>query len=72
VVYDLPDRDCSAYASNGEYAVANGGLEKYKAYIDAIKKQITAAGSQKFVLVIEPDSLANLVTNMVNMDGRLC
>lgn len=25
VVYDLPDRDCAALASNGEYSIANGG-----------------------------------------------
>jgi hypothetical protein len=36
VVYDLPNRDCAALASNGEYTVANDGLTKYKAYIDAI------------------------------------
>jgi cellulose 1,4-beta-cellobiosidase len=88
VVYDLPDRDCAAYASNGEYSVASGGLDNYKKYIDAVKKEIVAAGDQKFVLVIgmnisrprsysftskiqllivntEPDSLANLITNMV-------
>lgn len=26
VVYDLPDRDCAAAASNGEYSIANNGL----------------------------------------------
>jgi cellulose 1,4-beta-cellobiosidase len=36
VVYDLPNRDCAALASNGEYTVANDGLTKYKAYVDAI------------------------------------
>lgn len=36
VVYDLPNRDCAALASNGEYTVANGGLTKYKAYVDSI------------------------------------
>lgn len=25
VVYDLPDRDCAALASNGEYSIANNG-----------------------------------------------
>ncbi|KAF2670881.1 Eurofung [Microthyrium microscopicum] len=64
VVYDLPNRDCAALASNGEYSVKDGGAEKYKGYIKAVKDQIVAAGSQKFVLVWEPDSLANLVTNM--------
>lgn len=36
VVYDLPNRDCAALASNGEYTVANDGLNKYKAYVDSI------------------------------------
>ena len=37
VVYDLPDRDCSALASNGELSSANNGIAMYKAqYIDRI------------------------------------
>ena len=36
VVYDLPNRDCAALASNGEYTIANDGVNKYRAYIDAI------------------------------------
>jgi len=37
VVYDLPDRDCAAAASNGEYSIADGGEAKYRNYIDTIK-----------------------------------
>ena len=36
VVYDLPNRDCAALASNGELQVADDGLNKYKKYIDSI------------------------------------
>lgn len=36
VVYDLPDRDCHAKASNGELSSANGGEALYKQYIDDI------------------------------------
>ncbi|OBT64684.1 hypothetical protein VE03_05844 [Pseudogymnoascus sp. 23342-1-I1] len=64
VVYDLPDRDCSALASNGEYSIANGGVANYKAYIDAIRAILLKHSQTKVVLVIEPDSLANLVTNL--------
>ncbi|KAI5456900.1 1, 4-beta cellobiohydrolase [Mariannaea sp. PMI_226] len=64
VVYDLPDRDCSAAASNGEYSLANDGANKYKAYIDKIKSIIKTYSNIRIILVIEPDSLANLVTNM--------
>ncbi|KAI0376348.1 carbohydrate-binding module family 1 [Hypomontagnella monticulosa] len=64
VVYDLPDRDCAAAASNGEYAIADGGVEKYKAYIDAIATLVKAYSDIRLLLVIEPDSLANLITNL--------
>ncbi|KAJ5160442.1 uncharacterized protein N7482_007446 [Penicillium canariense] len=64
VVYDLPDRDCAALASNGEYSIADGGLAKYKTYIDNIKATLTTYSDVHTILVIEPDSLANLVTNM--------
>lgn len=63
VVYDLPNRDCAALASNGEYTVANDGLTKYKAYIDSIAAILKKHSSTKVALVIEPDSLGNLVTN---------
>ncbi|KAJ5698486.1 hypothetical protein N7462_000491 [Penicillium macrosclerotiorum] len=64
VVYDLPDRDCAALASNGEYSIADGGVAKYKTYIDNIKTTLTKYSDVHTILVVEPDSLANLVTNM--------
>lgn len=64
VVYDLPDRDCAAAASNGEYSIADGGVDKYKAYIDAIVDLAKTYSDVRLLLVIEPDSLANLVTNL--------
>ena len=64
VVYDLPERDCSALASNGELSLANNGSALYQGYIDDIAAQIKAYSDVTFVLVIEPDSLANLVTNL--------
>ncbi|KAG8627485.1 hypothetical protein KVT40_004968 [Elsinoe batatas] len=64
VVYDLPNRDCNALASNGEYLVANGGLQKYLAYVDAIVAIVKKYPTVPIALVIEPDSLANLVTNL--------
>lgn len=65
VVYDLPNRDCHAKASNGELLIDNDGINKYKRdYIDAIVALIKKYPSTKVVAVIEPDSLANLVTNL--------
>jgi cellulose 1,4-beta-cellobiosidase len=40
VVYDLPDRDCAAYASNGEFAIANGGEANYRRYVDQLVEQV--------------------------------
>ncbi|KDQ33362.1 glycoside hydrolase family 6 protein [Pleurotus ostreatus PC15] len=64
VVYDLPDRDCAALASNGEFSIANNGLNNYKGYIDQIVAQVKKFPDVRIVAVIEPDSLANLVTNL--------
>ncbi|KAI8951178.1 1, 4-beta cellobiohydrolase [Xylaria longipes] len=64
VVYDLPDRDCSAAASNGEYSIADGGVANYKEYIDAIVAVLKKYSDIRVILVVEPDSLANLVTNL--------
>jgi cellulose 1,4-beta-cellobiosidase len=67
VIYDLPDRDCAALASNGELTVANDGINKYKTqFIDpiaAIMKDPKYA-SLRIVNVVEDDSLPNLVTNL--------
>ncbi|TVY54490.1 1,4-beta-D-glucan cellobiohydrolase CEL6C [Lachnellula cervina] len=63
VIYDLPGRDCAAKASNGE--LATGELSKYESdYIDPIVAAIKAAPQTAVALIIEPDSLPNLVTNI--------
>src|SRR5215471_14906612 len=73
VIYDLPDRDCAARASNGELSIAANpptqpldGLTTYEQqYIDVIAGILKnpSFANIRFVLVIEPDSLPNLVTN---------
>ncbi|KKY30972.1 putative exoglucanase 3 precursor [Diaporthe ampelina] len=63
VVYDLPGRDCAAKASNGELAV--GEVDRYKTeYIDPIAAILKANPNTAFALIIEPDSLPNLITNI--------
>lgn len=52
VVYDLPDRDCAAAASNGEYAIIDGGEEKYKNYINTIRDVLKKYSDIRTVLVI--------------------
>jgi cellulose 1,4-beta-cellobiosidase len=73
VIYDLPDRDCAARASNGELSIAANpptqpldGLTTYETqYIDVIAAILKNPKyvNLRFVLVIEPDSLPNLITN---------
>ncbi|MFJ5995238.1 glycoside hydrolase family 6 protein [Streptomyces sp. NPDC092370] len=67
VVYDLPGRDCSALASNGELPLTAAGLARYKSeYIDEIAKVFADPKYQdiRITTVIEPDGLPNLVTNL--------
>jgi len=62
VIYDLPGRDCAAKASNGELKV--GEISRYKKeYIDVIAGLLKKHSNTAFALLIEPDSLPNLVTN---------
>lgn len=68
VIYDLPNRDCAALASNGELRISQNGLNLYEhSYIDPIVSTIAsnpAYAKLRIVAVIEPDSLPNLVTNL--------
>ncbi len=67
VIYDLPNRDCSALASNGELQVSQNGLNRYKTeYIDPIAAILADPkyAAIRIVLIIEIDSLPNLVTNL--------
>lgn len=66
VIYDLPNRDCFALASNGELSMSKDGFTRYKnEYITPI---VSIFGKAKYkdlriVAIVEPDSLPNLVTN---------
>ncbi|MFF5247803.1 glycoside hydrolase family 6 protein [Streptosporangium sp. NPDC000095] len=67
VIYNLPNRDCSALASNGELLISENGLNRYKTeYIDpiaAIMAESKYAGL-RISTIVEIDSLPNLVTNL--------
>lgn len=66
VIYDLPGRDCFALASNGELPASDEGLARYEHdYIDPIAQALADPeyASLRFALIVEPDSLPNLVTN---------
>lgn len=83
LVYDLPNRDCNAHASNGEICCSynsdgtcdysysgscDAGLTEYKTeYIDVFADIIEPYNDLvPIALIIEPDSLPNLATNMNN------
>jgi cellulose 1,4-beta-cellobiosidase len=64
VIYNLPGRDCAALASNGE--LGPNDLPRYRTeYIDVIAGILRrpAYANLRIVLIIEIDSLPNLVTN---------
>jgi cellulose 1,4-beta-cellobiosidase len=67
VVYNLPGRDCNAEASAGELPVSEVSEARYqREYIDVIAAQLRAHPQVRVALIIEPDSLPNLVTNLEN------
>ncbi|MGW0191605.1 glycoside hydrolase family 6 protein [Streptomyces sp. NPDC003362] len=65
VIYNLPGRDCSALASNGELGPTE--IDKYKTqYIDPIAAILADPkyADLRIVTTVEIDSLPNLVTNV--------
>ncbi len=67
VVYDLPNRDCHALASNGELKQGVEGSTRYRTeYVDVIASIFgdPKYASLRIIAIIEPDSLPNLVTNL--------
>jgi cellulose 1,4-beta-cellobiosidase len=67
VVYDLPERDCAALASNGELKLDDGGEAKYKTeYIDKIAAIIKKYPDVKVNLAIEPDCKSDIVSTISN------
>ncbi|KAF1849748.1 glycoside hydrolase family 6 protein [Cucurbitaria berberidis CBS 394.84] len=64
VLYNLPDRDCSAGESAGELRSDKDGLNIYKKdFVDPYAKLVSAAKDLEFAIVLEPDSLGNAITN---------
>jgi cellulose 1,4-beta-cellobiosidase len=65
VLYDLPNRDCAARSSTGELSVEQDGEARYRSeYVDPIAATFAAHPAQRAVVLLEPDSLANLATNL--------
>ena len=52
VVYNFPDRDCSAKSSDGELHLDDNGLERYQTeYIDPIAELIKEYSDVRIVLI---------------------
>ncbi len=69
VVYDLPGRDCSALASNGELPPSALGMDIYQEhYVDRIAGILAEFPHIPVAAIIEIDSLPNLVTNSETAD----
>jgi cellulose 1,4-beta-cellobiosidase len=65
VVYDMPNRDCAAKSSAGELKVSENGAARYRSeFIDPIAAHFAAYPDMPIVVIVEPDSLGNLATNM--------
>jgi cellulose 1,4-beta-cellobiosidase len=67
VIYDLPNRDCNAESSAGELPASAEGEARYqREYIDVIAAAFAAHPDQRIAVIVEPDSISNLVTNLEN------
>ena len=65
VLYDLPDRDCANKASSGEFLIDEDGERRYREeFVDVISGLFAARPNQHVAVIVEPNALANLVTNM--------
>jgi len=65
VLYDLPGRNCHALVSAGELVTNDSDMERYKTeYIDVIESTLKKYNNQVVVLIIEPNSLVNMVFNV--------
>jgi len=69
VIYGLPNRDCAASASAGELRVEKNGLARYqKEFIDPIADLLKGSPDLPIAIVLEPDSLPNIATNLATPD----
>ena len=67
VVYNLPNRDCAALASNGELRISENGFQRYREeYIAPIVEILSDPKYSRLQIsaIVEVDSLPNLVTNL--------
>jgi cellulose 1,4-beta-cellobiosidase len=65
VLYNLPNRDCAANSSAGELSVEHDGEKRYQTeFVDRVAAQFKSHPSVRIAAIVEPDSLANVATNL--------
>lgn len=63
VLYNIPDRDCSAGYSSGELSLDQNGLNRYRnEYVLPFAQKLKAAPDLQFAVILEPDAMGNMVT----------
>ncbi len=63
VLYNIPDRDCSAGHSSGELSLSQNGLNRYRnEYVLPFAQKLKAASDLQFAVILEPDAMGNMVT----------
>lgn len=66
LLYWIPNRDCNSNASKG----GANDLNSYKSYVDSVYNTFSQNSNKKIVIVIEPDTIGNMVTSQDNATCR--
>ena len=66
MMYWIPTRDCNSNASQG----GASDLNSYKSYVDSVYNTFRNYSGSKIVVVVEPDTLGNMVTSQNNENCR--
>jgi cellulose 1,4-beta-cellobiosidase len=66
IMYWIPTRDCNSNASQG----GASDLNSYKSYVDSVYNTFRSNGNSRIVIVIEPDTIGNIVTSQENENCR--
>jgi cellulose 1,4-beta-cellobiosidase len=63
VLYNIPDRDCSAGYSSGELSLNQNGLNRYRnEFVNPFAQKLKGASDLQFAVILEPDAIGNMVT----------
>jgi len=66
MMYWIPTRDCNSNASQG----GASDINSYKGYVDDVANSFRNSPNTKIVVVVEPDTLGNMVTSQGNENCR--